>query len=372
AEEVVEPAHRPAGIDAVDACLDTAVRRVRRRCDRWAAAARDEVLVVGELASSRIIAAAVRSGGVPAQWLDPREIMRTDAAFGIARLDAPAAKALARRRLGPLIARGDVPVLGGFVGATAAGETTTLGRGGSDYSAAFLASALPADELLIWTDVDGVFTADPRVVSSSRRVDRLSFDEAFDLARFGAKVLHPASVEPLAANGIPARVLDPRRPDGHGTRINGADARRAGPVAGLAHQTGVAVADVRARHVGGSRRFLESALAWVEQHGRRATIVALSPHHALLASPDARSMREFASAVEDAGQVHLSEDEGLVAAVGRNVSSRSQVWRVVEGASGTLAHASSSGHAVVAITRARDTAGLVAHLHEELCVGAGA
>ena len=113
----------------------------------------------------------------------------------------------------PRLAAGEIPVLGGFVGATADGVTTTLGRGGSDYSAAIVGACLGVDEIQIWTDVDGMLTADPRVVAEPRLVPQLSFAEASELAYFGAKVLHPSTIQPAVAKNIPVRILNSRRPE---------------------------------------------------------------------------------------------------------------------------------------------------------------
>ena len=130
----------------------------------------------------------------------------------------------ARERIAPLLAAGKVVVLGGFIGATAAGITTTLGRGGSDYSAAIFGACLDVDEIQIWTDVDGMLTADPRIVPQPRLVPQLSFAEASELAYFGAKVLHPSTILPAVAKNIPVRILNSRRPEntGHADHRRGA------------------------------------------------------------------------------------------------------------------------------------------------------
>src|SRR5207253_7290619 len=125
----------------------------------------------------------------------------------------------ARDIVQPLIQEGKVPVMGGFIGRTAGGITTTLGRGGSDYSASLLGAALHADAIEIWTDVDGMLTADPRVVKGSKLIEQIRFDEASELASFGAKVLHPNTIAPAVRLGIPVLILNSRRPEGTGTVI---------------------------------------------------------------------------------------------------------------------------------------------------------
>ena len=133
--------------------------------------------------------------------------------------------------------------MGGFIGATAGGVTTTLGRGGSDYSAAIFGACLDVDEIQIWTDVDGMLTADPRVVANPKLVPQLSFDEASELAYFGAKVLHPSTILPAVAKNIPVRILNSRRPEVAGTIIT-AEGRQHDGLTALACKRGVTVVDI--------------------------------------------------------------------------------------------------------------------------------
>src|SRR5437870_1098687 len=142
----------------------------------------DAVVAAGELASSRMVAAALAERGVPAMWIDARNVIVTDGEHTAAAPDIQATRARVRERVQEAAAAGQVPVLGGFIGATAQGVTTTLGRGGSDYSAAIVGACLEVDEIQIWTDVDGMLTADPRIVDEPRLVERLSFAEASELA----------------------------------------------------------------------------------------------------------------------------------------------------------------------------------------------
>ena len=190
--------------------------RVLGECNARAA---DAVLAFGEAWSARIVCAAMQGSGLSARRVDPREVMITDDRFGRAEPDLEAIARSATRLVKPLLDAGEIPVLGGFVGATADGRTTTLGRGGSDTTAAVLGAALGADEIQIWTDVDGLMSADPRLVPAARTIPRVSFAEAAELAYYGAKVLHPDSIAPAVRRKIPVRVLNSMRPLGGGTVI---------------------------------------------------------------------------------------------------------------------------------------------------------
>jgi aspartate kinase len=182
----------------------------------------DAVASIGEELSSRMLAALFRARGVPSQQVSATELIVTDDRHGEARPDAIATRAKTRQRLLPLLEQGILPVVTGYVGATPAGVTTTLGRGGSDYTAAILGVALDAAEVWIWTDVDGILTADPKLVPDARRLPELSYREAEELAYFGADVLHPKTVKPLAEAGLPLRILNSFRPEQAGTLITGA------------------------------------------------------------------------------------------------------------------------------------------------------
>jgi len=191
----------------------------------------DRLAACGELWSSRLVAAAFASAGVPVQWIDARHVVRTDARHGAATPDLSATEKAVTRFVRPALALDRVVVIGGFAGSSPDGATTTLGRGGSDYSAAVLGACLLADEIEIWTDVDGVYTADPRVVPGARVLAALSYEDAETLATFGAKVLHPKTIAPAASRDIPVRVLNSHRPSSPGTRIDGSAADAPGHTA---------------------------------------------------------------------------------------------------------------------------------------------
>ncbi len=179
----------------------------------------DSLVALGERISAWVLARYLRQSGAAAEFVRAEEVIVTDSAFGNAAPDMEATRASCQRTLLPLLQRGVVPIVAGYSGANAQGKTTTLGRGGSDYSATIIGSAAGADEVWIWTDVDGVLTADPRVCPDAATLPEISFAEAIELAYYGAKVIHPKAAYPAADAGIPVWIKNSFRPEVAGTRI---------------------------------------------------------------------------------------------------------------------------------------------------------
>lgn len=204
-------------LDQIHAALTERLEEVATagRCD---AAASDAIVATGEKALSVLMAATLRSRGTPAVHVWAEEVIATDDRHGNARPHRERTREQAEG-LRPHFAAGTTVVMTGFIGAAPDGSTTTLGRGGSDYSATLLGAALDAVEVQIWTDVPGVLSADPRQVADARVVPHVSYDEAQELAHFGAKVLHPRTIRPAVARGIPVRILSTFAPDEPGTLV---------------------------------------------------------------------------------------------------------------------------------------------------------
>ena len=179
----------------------------------------DVVSGLGERLSAPIVAAALRARGIRAKAIEASELIVTDDCFGGASPLMDRTREKSRARLLPLLSDGVVPVITGFIGATQDGILTTLGRGGSDYSATILGTSLDSDEIWIWSDVDGVMTADPRVVPDAQTIDALSYTEATEFSYFGAKVIHPKTILPAVESGILLRILNSFNPSHPGTRI---------------------------------------------------------------------------------------------------------------------------------------------------------
>lgn len=207
------------------AAIDESLGTYARLCESIAllgeltARGSDAVAALGEGLSSRILAALLRARGRRAVAVNATTCVRTDSHFGEALPDLEETHLLACREVLPLLQEGITPVVTGYIASDARGATTTLGRGGSDYSAAILGVALDAEEVWIWTDVDGILTADPRLVPEARTLEQLSYAEAEELAYFGASVLHPKTVAPLAARGVPLRIVNSFAPHRPGTLI---------------------------------------------------------------------------------------------------------------------------------------------------------
>jgi len=179
----------------------------------------DTITSLGERMNARVVASSLRGNGINAQAIDATELIVTDTSFQSAIPLIDATRTKIRARLDPLLQEKVVPVVTGFIGATETGITTTLGRGGSDYTASILGDCLDASEVWTWTDVDGVMTADPRVVPDARLIPELSFSEVSELAYFGAKVLHPKTLRPIIERDIPLWVKNTFNPSTPGTRI---------------------------------------------------------------------------------------------------------------------------------------------------------
>ncbi len=179
----------------------------------------DAVASLGERLSVRLLAGVLDANGVPAQYVEATQLIMADCEYQAAHPDFISTQEQSRKILGPIFAHRQIPVVTGFIAATPDGTTVTLGRGGSDYSAAILGAVLPADEVWIWTDVDGVMTADPRLVPTASTIPVLSYREIAELAYFGAKVVHPKTIRPVIEAGIPLRVCNTFNPDHPGTRL---------------------------------------------------------------------------------------------------------------------------------------------------------
>ena len=282
----------------------------------------DTVAALGELLSSQLVAAALRRQGIPAVHVDARAVMRTDDQFTRAEPQPAAIAAGAAALVVPRVDEGRVPVLGGFVGATATGVTTTLGRGGSDYSASLLGAAVGAAAIEIWTDVDGMLTADPRVIPGARRIDRIRFDEAAELAAFGAKVLHPSTIAPAVERGIPVYVLNAQRSEGAGTEITFDAPRHA--VRAIAAKRRATVVRLRSARMLLAHGFLRRVFEVFERHRTSVDAVTTSEVSISVTVDDVTHLEAIVGELSVLGEVAVERDRGVIAAVGAGMADDSQ------------------------------------------------
>ena len=281
---------------------------------------RDAVLAAGEVVSSRIVAAAFDDHDLPAAWIDARSVLVTDAEHTAAAPDMDATTTRATGRLAPAIRDGRVPVLGGFIGATAAGITSTLGRGGSDYSAAIFGACLDVDEIQIWTDVDGMLTADPRIVPQPRLVPQLSFAEASELAYFGAKVLHPSTILPAVAKNIPVRILNSRRPENTGTLITASGAPANGQqLTAIACKRDVTVIDITSTRMLMAHGFLRRLFEVFERFKTAVDVVTTSEVSVSVTVDDTRRLDSILDNLHTFAEASCERDMAIICAVGENL-----------------------------------------------------
>ena len=282
---------------------------------------RDAVHAVGEVVSSRIVAAAFADHGIASSWVDARAVLITDAEHNSAAPDMMETCERARERVAPLLADGKVVVLGGFIGATAAGITSTLGRGGSDYSAAIFGSCLGVDEIQIWTDVDGMLTADPRIVPQPRLVPQLSFAEASELAYFGAKVLHPSTILPAVAKNIPVRILNSRRPDNSGTLITAEGRSAEGQLTALACKRDVTVIDITSTRMLMAHGFLRRLFEVFERFKTAVDVVTTSEVSVSVTVDDTRRLEAILDNLHNFAEASCEREMAIICAVGENLRS---------------------------------------------------
>jgi aspartate kinase len=285
------------------------------------AAERDRVLAFGERFAAVLFAAGLRARGTPAQAINAGEAgLVTDERFGAAH-PLPEAGAELGRSLG---SREDVAVVTGFLGRTLDGRTTTLGRGGSDYSAAIVGAAIGADEIQVWTDTSGMLSADPRIVPEARPVPELSFNEASELAYFGAKVLHPKTLLPAIERGIPVRILNTARPDDPGSRITAA----AGPstdawrVKSIASKKGVTAVTIVSTRMLLAHGFLARVFEVFGRHHLVVDLVTTSEVSISVTLDDSSRLEAALADLEGIGRVEVRRGLAVIAVVGEGAPTR--------------------------------------------------
>ncbi len=279
----------------------------------------DLVASYGEALSSLIFVDRMRKLGFDAVHVDARQCMITDDDFGKASPLMDVTTARLEQTARPHLNAGRVVVMGGYIGSTVGGITTTLGRGGSDYSAAIAGAALNAEEIQIWTDVDGMMTTDPRIVPNAWKVKEISFDEASELAYFGAKVLHPLTVLPAVEKNIPVYILNSRKPAGTGTRIT-REARPCGNlIKSIAVKRGITVLTVSSSRMLMAHGFLKALFDVFDRHRTSVDMVATSEVSVSLTLDNVSSLGAIVEDLRQLGEVEIASKAALICLVGNNL-----------------------------------------------------
>jgi aspartate kinase len=279
----------------------------------------DHVAAFGEMLSSKIVTAAFSAHGIESALVDSRECIVTDNSHTRAAPLFEETNERLRTNLQPLLDKDRVPVMGGFIGSTKAGITTTIGRGGSDLSAAIVGAGLGAERIEIWTDVDGMMTTDPHLCPEARRIKVISFDEAAELAYFGAKVLHPATVLPAVQKNIPVYVLNSRNPSCEGTRITARAPHCRNTFKALAVKKRITIVDVAAPRRLLMHGFLKSIFEAFDRHRVPVDVVSTSEVSVSLTTDSNESIPALAADLAKLADVKYEGRKAIVCLVGENL-----------------------------------------------------
>jgi len=279
----------------------------------------DLIVSYGERLSSRIVAAAFRELSINSVHVDSREIIITDSQFQKAVPQDALIEKRAAEKLAPLTKQGKVPVMGGFIASNEAGITTTLGRGGSDFTGALIGSALNAEAIEIWTDVDGIMTTDPRVCPEALRVKVISFEEAAELAYFGAKVLHPATILPAVKKNIPVLVLNSRNATCEGTRITSLAPHCKSPFKSIAVKKKLSIIDVVASRMLMTHGYLKEVFTVFDKHQCVIDMVSTSEVSVSLTVDSNEKLPDIAADLSQLADVKYEGKKALVCLVGEDI-----------------------------------------------------
>ncbi len=279
----------------------------------------DAMASYGERLSTTIITELLKSQGMPAQLMDSRECIITDDIYTRANPLFDLTEPAIIEHFGPALKSGKIPVFQGFVGRTQDGIITTIGRGGSDFSASIVGAALGADDIQIWTDVDGIMTTDPRMVKEARRIKAISFDEAAELAYFGARVLHPATIMPAVRKKIPVHVLNSYKPEQDGTLITNEAPPCENPVKAIAYKSGITVVNVTSTRMLMAFGFLKKIFEIFDHYKVPVDVVATSEVSVSLTVDETSKLWDIVTELKKIGEVNVEGSKSIVCCVGDNL-----------------------------------------------------
>lgn len=331
----------------------------------------DVIVSYGERLSSALLAEVLRATeNVNARYVDARRCIITDGDFTNAAPLIEETNARTRAELLPLVSDEITPVLGGFIAATREGATTTLGRGGSDYTAALVGAALGSSEVQIWTDVTGVLTADPRIVSNAHTIARLSYNEAAELAYFGAKVLHPKTIQPAVEQRIPVRICNSRQPEEFGTLVTSETDATPQAAKAIAHKTGVTTLQISSARMLGAYGFLRALFEIFDRHRTVVDVVTTSEVSVSVSLDDTQSLDLILRDLRALGDVNIERGRAIVCVVGEGLRSTpgvaARVFTAIGDVNVTLISQGASSVNLTFAVDERDAATVVRRLHGAL------
>jgi len=281
----------------------------------------DSIVSIGEYLSANMIAANLRKNGVSSVMTDARNLIATNSTFSNAAPDFEKSAENIQKNLIPVLKNGYIPVLQGFVGADKNGNTTTLGRGGSDYSATIIGSLINAEKVEIWSDVHGVLTADPSVVPQAKSIKHMSFSEASELAYFGAKVLHPATLLPAIEKDIPVEVLNSIHPEQEGTIISGSPHSEAGLVKSIAYKEDVTVITVTSTRMLMAYGFMAEIFNIFKKYKTPVDLVTTSEVSVSITVDCTDNIKKIKNDLEKFARVNIEKSKAIVCIVGDTLKS---------------------------------------------------
>ncbi len=328
---------------------------------------RDAVVSYGEQLSSRLLTEVLRAKGINARHVDARRLIVTDDEYGAAQPIWEETEKLVRIELEPLIAAGEVPVMGGFIAANRAGETTTLGRGGSDYSAALVAATLQAAELQIWTDVTGVMTCDPRICGDARTIPILSYEEAAELAYFGAKVLHPKTIKPAVDHSIPVRVCNTFEPEATGTMVLPDSAEAPNKIKSIAHKKNITILRITSARMLGSYGFMSALFQVFERYRTAIDVISTSEVSVALTLDNAAELDKIVIELKRLGEVDVEGGYAVICVVGEGLRAStglaSKIFSTIDDVNIALVSHGASAVNLTFVVRETDVPHVIKKLH---------
>ncbi len=330
---------------------------------------KDVIVSYGEQLSSRLLTEVFKANGINARHVDSRRLIITDDEHGAANPIWNETERIIQLELSPIIIDGEVPVMGGFIAASRSGETTTLGRGGSDFSAALVGAALRASELQIWTDVTGVLTTDPRIVSEARTLPVLSYEEAAELAYFGAKVLHPKTIQPAVDYKIPVRVCNTFEPEKIGTMVLSESSDSENHIKSIAYKKGITILRISSARMLGSYGFMSALFQVFERYRTVIDVISTSEVSLAMTLDDTSSLEQIVNDLKRLGDVETESGQAVICIVGNGLRTTSglasKIFSTIKNINISMISHGASSVNMTFVVKETEVADVITRLHQE-------